>query len=486
MLAMKRLSDDDRTILAKLLGKDPESISREDIMNTPKVQKRIEELSEFHSKWFSKGKGERLSQWRGGDIHLDTAANMAHKLRFVPHASYTAEESELLVALSGKNGLQTELTAGELDKVRRDLTKHVSINGSYYQPTILALFNFNDRLGVESLLPAARRQAMFNTILDAFSVERTDVRFGFDDDSFISSAASDGSPNEDSCSSVHLNLGNGGTIIMDAVFDGVGGGDKGTVESMTNAQRASAIAKSVFEISAAAGWISTPEDVRRTLVMADLAILSEQLRSKESVDISRENDMATTASVTFMRGNEFYGIHAGDSVWKVMRGGKVIMENRPHDVMFQLLCTARSMVVDEWKNADRGTDNLAARELEEFELAVAKKLADLKRCTGALIMDAVVSTLGDATHIQINNVDKDPVPIILEKNDLVLNASDGLHKRVCDHEVDMIFRGASMDTALASGQLLALAEGRMPRLCRCEVSGEEDDKTFVLRKVEGK
>jgi len=218
-------------------------------------------------------------------------------------------------------------------------------------------------------------------------------------------------------------------------------------------------------------------------VMTDIEIISEQFRSKQNLDFNRENDMATTASVTFIKGNKFYGIHTGDSDWQVIRGDRVITQSRHHDAIFQLLYYARSMVTDEWKRAGRNTEKLVAGEEQEFEGTVAHRFAELKRSAGALMSG--VSVLGDTTHIQINNMDNDPVPLILEPGDLVVNASDGLRKRVCHHEINSIFQGAGKDVALASGHLLALAEGRMLRLCKCDVSGEKDDTTFVLRKAEG-
>jgi len=488
MQGAQRLGERDKAILAKILGKRIDSLSAQDMVGFKPVDKAIGELSAFRSRWFSQDKEVRQSHWRRGLADITTAASMAHKLRFLPHATYSREESEMLAALSGRECTPEEITLEELGQIKTALAKHIGMRKTY-QPAVLALSAFEERFRISSLLAAVRRQEMFNIILDAFGAPRRDIGFRFDDDTFISrpKRLDPGAPsvNEDSCSSVHL-ISEDGAITMDAVFDGVGGNFIGEVEGTSNGERASTIAKSVFEISAAAGWISTPEDVRRTLVMADLMIVSEQLRSKEYDNAKVENDMGTTASVTFIKGDEFYGIHAGDSIWKVIREGKVVMESRPHDTMFELLHSSRPIVKEDWELAGRRTQGLSPEETQEFERAVESKARGImKDIQGMLSAGSVMSTLGNPTYIHINNQEREATPFILQPGDVVLNESDGLPKRVCDHEMMKILQEAGGDVKDASQQLLALADGRMPRRCDCEVSGVEDDITFKLRRVEG-
>jgi len=103
-----------------------------------------------------------------------------------------------------------------------------------------------------------------------------------------------------------------------------------------------------------AGWVATPEDVRKVFIIAHLAIVMEQIRTlKETREREcpedmreefekdpeaaiggywiQENDMGTTAVVSFQDGEKFYGIHCGDSDYMVIRDGEVVIQSVGHN-----------------------------------------------------------------------------------------------------------------------------------------------------------
>lgn len=407
------------------------------------------------------GDPQRLRYWRAETTDLLTLGDLAYKIIFSPEERYTPEENVLLSEIRRTlpdSLFHEELTEEGRDSIKKAFTYPLSQESNEYNDQFQAISKFADELKPESLLAAAQRQAEFHILLEFLDipVERAS---GYIDYSNCNTKAKKWEGNDDSVSSAVVTLPDGRKVVLDAVFDGMGGHMGGSV--------ASGIAKDIFEAAAIAGWITSPEDVRKFFVITHLAIILEQIRDlKErrgsdgsSEDTqgywTQENNMGTTGVVSFQCGREFYGIHCGDSDYKVIRGGKIAFQSVGHTLLNDIL--------------------KAGKDKEEFQ----KNLAHI-----------VTSALGSIIkQIHINNEDSGYTPFLLQKDDKRITVSDGISETICDHEYQIIIDKVGGNLQAAANAVMDLAEERSSKepyrpLCGCkEKAGKNDDKSLILRRA---
>lgn len=395
-----------------------------------------------------------LELWKRNRVNLLTLASLVHARRFTDTDSHPPEEVEMLVKLKqGPNieGFLKAFTKKTDEKKRHD-----------YYPEIQEVFQEFPDVRYSSLAAAARRQSESNTMLEFLGVpvEKTRVTFDYKNCFLLPEITGDkdGSavykdPCEDTMSSMVIVLEDGRKIMLDAVFDGMGGHGHGA--------RAAEIAKDVLEISAIAGWIKTPEDVRKALVAADLCILMEQWESKhDKSNLKRQNNMGTTAVVSFQCGDEFYGIHCGDSEYRIIRDGETVFKSHSHNYEYDVRRAGKDPDRPEVKEMMRGHRHM------------------------------VTSALGSSTtYININNVEgTEYSPFMLRPDDAIAVDSDGVNDPLCaDHEYPMAIAGSN-DIAEArlnivnTSTLRSDRDSFYPTKCGCEDrEGKNDDKAFMLR-----
>lgn len=363
------------------------------------------EVGDFR-RWAINAPGAQIRElWRFCGPNYLSMASLIHKIRFTKEQLTPDEELHLRMTAQ-EDGIDA----------RKRLEK---ILGEGLTPAVPEAISGRQ----EGLLHDARASAEFCTMLDILGVPREGISAAIDRSIGFSKGClkKDGNHkgNDDSFTSIQMFSSEKGGITLDAVFDGVSGHHGGSV--------ASGIARDTFEIAALAGWISSPEDVRRALVLADISIHAE----KKRYGLPR---MGTTAAVSYIEGKNFYGIHCGDSDWKIIRDGRVIHSSNPH-----------------------GAGNI------------------------------IWSSLGISMRsLDINNQNHLPEPIIMLPDDVALTCSDGIGDVVCDHEYGGAIARKAVPDAIAS--IVALADSRkdsetkymLP--CGCgEISGKDDDITLTLR-----
>jgi serine/threonine protein phosphatase PrpC len=474
------------------------SFWNENLMDDMLAPQAHEKLLAMRANWFFADKDQRRSQWRRGEQDLLTAGGTIHRFRFMDDATYAPEEMELLSLFADRGMIDgsVDLSASERDYLRAAFSVHTDPEDGTYRHPIMVFQAFGSAMAAVSLRKAARRQAQFSTFLCAFGVEHQHVKAFHTDDFDTQAPKRDRNGNylvsDDVSSMWHIRDEGGALMLLDGKFDGMGGEKMGEEKGISNGLRASTIAKDVMDSCALAGWIRSPEDVRRALVMADIAIVVEQMSVKgdDSDSDKQVNRMGTTASVIFQKGEEFYGIHCGDSEWKVIRDGSVVFKSVPHDTVFGVLASAHDMVSSAWRSSGIDTGALDDSQKAEFELQVDSKAEEIRAWYGARLKEnAVTSALGMPKYIHINNRDRGYGPFGLERTDLLVNETDGVAKQVCDHEIPIVMEAVDNDLQAARQQLILIAEARRGKgphatLCQCEsITGakRDDDKTLSMR-----
>jgi len=350
--------------------------------------------------------------------------------------------------------------------------KTESENRRQYLPELVAVYKRYSDMRFSSLARTAQEQAELITLLDYLGVpaEKTNAdptyrkgplgicilvpeikNPGDEEKDYVYK-----NPSEDTISTITINNKDGSKILIDAVFDGMGGHGSG--------ERASFIAKDVLETAALAGWIKTAEDVRRALVLADLAITMEQISDKSDLNtLDRSNDMGTTAVVTLQKGDEFYGIHCGDSEYRLIRDGKMVFKSASHSLEYDM--------------KKQGAD---------IESDVAQQFLKNSR-------NVVVSALGaPVKYLDINNLGGfGYTPLTLQPDDVVAICSDGVNDPLCgDHEYAIVINDCEGNLEQAISIIMDLAKKRNKKkqlyqtMCECEDrEGKNDDRSLILRKA---
>ncbi|VVC04135.1 Protein phosphatase 2C [Candidatus Bilamarchaeum dharawalense] len=425
-----------------------------------------EKLHAHYDLWFKTPMEERCQYWHHGSLDLFTAASLAHKVRFDPDPKFSREEVGLVdsfVSLPQHKGrykrsaenLPTSLDESFSD---RDLSPEIQnalrrafvspTSNRRYQPNILDIAAFDSAMDLGSLRRAAFKEAQFNLLRSFLWVEHSaHGEVSYNDTVMKAKRDENGNPKvcEDNFSSATIITPGGHVIQLDAVFDGMGGHFGG--------ERASEIAKEVFELAAIAGWLKTPEDVRRIIVMIDLAIVMEQINSKTNDSSYQENNMGTTVTVTFQKGKEFYGIHCGDSDWRIIRDGETLEESTGHS---RSLSFAYEFVLADLRRKGLELHNLTPEQTREFYKLVLEKTKEFP-----FPANHIGSAAGaGAGLIFINNRVYQHEPIILENGDIVVANSDGVGVPVCPHEFARVIELYHGDLAEARAALINMAESR--------------------------
>lgn len=489
-------------LLARILHKAPESINQHDKTRIREVECFINYQENFSRQWFFASPEERRAQWRRGMVDLMTAADIAHKFRYMDKPAMSADEADMLEVIFPTKGIKSfEEISGPLgEDFLHALVFHVDDAGKY-DNALMSIASLGNQVQPASLLLAAQRDAEYSILLDAFGAENPHPVGIIETSACISrSKLEQGKPassNDDSVSSVKIAVPGKGMIILDAVWDGMGGHHTGETGGLKNGQRASNIAKDVFEISAVSGWITSPEDVRKADVLADLAIVMEQISLKENPDEMRENNMGTTASVFFQHGAESYGIHCGDSRWRIIRGQDTIFESDEHTSTYLAREKARKTVARIWGSTGTDLAELNEGQQIDFEMQVRAQTKPEILSLAALYPgglpppNVVCSVLGARPMlIHINNVEQGPRPMILHTGDLLAVSSDGIIS-VCDHEIAILAEQAGNRLDIVRDQVINLAEqreGKGPHstICKCKTreGKQNDDKSLVLRRAD--
>lgn len=431
-------------------------------------------LHALRNLWFNTPQNERFAYWKHNTLDLHTAAGLAHKVRFVADHSLSREEKGLAVTLinatytdscydRNSSGLGLSLSNqyspngvvrlpdDNLANLRDAFTKATSDN-KYKQP-IVHLAAFDGQMRSESLLTAAYVQAQFDVFISAlgFDTQSPQTKITYDHSDMKAKRDKTGNPQkcEDNFSSAEVHLPDGSVINLHAVFDGIGGHQGGEV--------ASGIAKEVFEISAMAGWITTPEDVRRTIITADLAITMEQILRKTSSDLYVHKAMGSTMSVAFQHNDQFYGIHCGDSDWKVIRNGAVVFRDIGHSLAYEYGYESALREL-----SGRDPSSLTPEETRQFFRRVKEETEKYESSEFVIAhRNVIVSAVGGiANYITINNMDSDALPFILKDGDHIILNSDGIGVPVCDHEFALFLDLYHGDLKQVREALISTAEAR--------------------------
>ncbi len=416
-----------KRLFKRLLGKGNMSrISKTDRERVDLVTAQIRPYEENRRLWLS----DTSVFWK--DNSLYAVGELAYRVRM-----NSMEESDAMM----------------LEKIgcNAEAAKNVFTKKSYYEdderqyyPEILELVKEFD-LSYSSYRESARRFREFSVLSEFLtgtpvrSTPKLTIEKGM-------TRKKDGKDkvNEDSYTSIVL----ADQTRLNAIFDGMGGHGNGDL--------ASQLAKRMFEVAAFAGWIKNPDDVVRTLITIDLALVHEQISMKKRRGGVVESSMGTTVAVTLCRGNEFFGVHVGDSPYKIIRDRKVIMEATPHNIAYE-----------------------AKRRGQTIDFDISSMSHFISSALGA-----------ESNYIDVNNGTLGPV--LLSEGDIVMLSSDGVTDVVPDSEMLEVLRMTNNDLKQTASKLINLAVPRTdPGQEYSTMSGESvrgkgsDDKTLIFDKVEG-
>ncbi len=372
------------------------------------------QMDEFR-RWVSHLLPESLgTEWRRMNPCASTLASLVHKLRFTDKPLLAADEEMLL---------RRAFRSNQISNGMNDILASSAANGfNFYSHGPLTTLPHLVWGGREPLLEDGRASMEFETVLDLLGIAREAHSASIDMARGICIGSmnleGDHASNDDSKSSLEIRVG-GRHISLDSVFDGVSGHHGGSV--------ASSIAKQALEVSALAGWIRCPEDVRRALVLADIAINMEKKRTGL-------HDMGTTATISYFEGNRFYSVNCGDSKSLIVRGGKTVFSSNAHGFGNRI-----------WAGLGIGP-----------------------------------------RAIDINNKPKGLYePIILQTGDAAFTYTDGIGDTVCEHELAMALP-ASQEEAVR--KIVSLADSRRESgqtyktTCGCpDRGGKDDDISLFVR-----
>lgn len=451
-------SPEEGALLRRIRGKgEDEKLTGEDF-DVENIAQYQQALRRYETFWFGTPAYERAAFWKKGVTNLLTAAELSHRARYTGDLSLSDSEKKLLSIAFAKDA--SELTGDDvtaLDGAFMNKTYNDDRDHKLYFPQLLTLARHGESMKLRSLYFAAQRQSEFNTLAEFLGCPVPEPRTVIHTNNGMSvpkiRKGQYAKTNDDSFSSATVTT-LAGTVRFHGVFDGMGGHASGDV--------ASTIAKTVFEIYAVAGWLRSPEDVRRALLLADIVISTEAISLKTRNDDFQEQqcNMGTTATITMQKGNELYVVHSGDSPAKVLRDGQTFHDTDEHNYAFEL----RAMG-------------------QQFDPAMIPS-------------NIIVSALGAVTkYISINNgTNSKHAPVILQEDDILMVASDGITDVVDDSEIHYIIEQCGGDLNAAMHQIIALAEGRdglgpfksiVPG-SPLEIKGKgSDDKTIIMERVRG-
>jgi len=426
-----------------------------------------------------------MNLWSNERADLVTFGHLAYKLRY-SQKNYTQEEAALLHSVLEKDERPSPKSEDALRKAL--ITKTIDKDEvHWYRPEVMKLYKAWPSMRFDSLQVSARMQDEWNTAMEfmGLPVQRPNVLVVKANTLVRPKKTQEGKYVETSedCA-ISLVIGTeDGPILLDAIFDGMGGHNYGA--------RASSLARSVLAISAFAGWIRSAEDVSRALITADLAITMEQIADKDKQEDDdgekkkgadsdkRTNNMGSTAIVALQKKDLLYIVHCGDSEGRVIRDGKAIFKTQSHDMRYQF-----------WQEAV-ASDNPQFKECFGPDGSViSPDLKEMFRNRRHVITSGLGASLN---YLSINNSHTSHEGIQLMPGDVIALDSDGINEPVCaDHEYALLIREAGGNLGRAREKIMALAELRQqdapysPRCAelgvKCEKrDGKNDDKSIMLR-----
>ncbi len=368
--------------------------------------------------------------WREPAANVVSAASLIHKARFTKQP-LSPDETALLARLVKDKALKS----GELAYLEKEFTNDMSARpiGEEIRSLLYC--------APDPLAEAAQESMEFDTLLDFLGIRRDRVSAALGGAHALSKAHSYSEPlnpeNGDAMTSATIGLSGGRSFSLDAVFDGVSG--------QGGASIASALAKDTLEVAAICGWLRGPEDVRMALLLADIVICMEKERTGEW-------DMGTTAAVSYIEGDRFFGIHCGDSDWRIVRAGESVRSSKPHGFGNRI-----------WSGLGIGPRNVHINNAD---------YPDGARPAGGS---------PEAAGYR---------PVILEEGDYVLTLTDGIGDVLCAHELAGICSSAGDDEGLAARSIFSLADTRKdpysqyPPPCGCmPINGKDDDMSIIVRRM---
>ncbi|HSB47608.1 MAG TPA: hypothetical protein VLD37_06350 [Candidatus Bilamarchaeum sp.] len=585
----KRYTPEEMATLGLIFRKPADKISADDLTRTEDIARYIHTIRNFESFWFGTGMDARRDFWKSGKLDTLAAADLVHRVVFLTDWQYRPEDFRLMTRINqhnpaDQNEMNNMTTAFVNELLRKSDGKapyaavvnlHDQLAPNPFRDILCSAQEHEEFatlaqfLGVQHVRAAGTlvskdsvcrpkivrdRYSLVDTRKDQTGVfldvqrkaggkmVKETVRFvshsKVGNDEFVHVEFPDkqvrrlqmtdapgggktligeekyNETNDDSLSQAVVSLENGETIELDAVFDGMGGHEGGYL--------ASGFMKQVFEVAALSGWITRPEDMRKVIVLADAVITLEQHKKGQY----GSTKMGTTATIGFLRGDEFFEAHVGDSDVKLYREGKMIYSSLGHSFVNQVLESGLP-VSDKVKEvaeviAKYGTsvnlavpgtsfkvqkdDSLKAvtdgrtvsftitRDGSVFcqgtgEPMLYEKLIEAFGSEhGNIVTGAVGHTISAMT---INNKKQDYAPLKIRAGDVRLLCSDGLTVPLCSHEFPIVIEQCGGDMKQAAEMIVDLAEQRRPNgqkefkpLCTCcERGSKNDDKSIVLKKV---
>lgn len=452
-------------------------------------------LSEFSRTWFQASVTERKEYWRVGAKDLLAAASLHHKLRFT-NVHLTKEETEVASLMLGHqlHEPDDENFEADIKTLKTAVVEKTTERTKNYLPEIFALGNDPQMNGM-SLTAAAKRSDEFDMLLYLLDIaEKPTVTKDIHAILTRPKPRNASDLNEDDATSFRITLPDGKEILMDVICDGMGGQNAGSHSDgainhsgeryLTNGERASRIAIDTIEIAALAGWIKGPEDVRRAILSADLAIVADQISLKRYDDSSQESDMATTVVVSLNVGNDFYSIHAGDSK-SIVVNDSIHYETRPHNIKYEIYLSIKKDITPEVhvQHPAYNEEQLA----QEVERRTVDKIKNIEG--GIRVASNIVSSgLGiGIPYLHINNTERDYKPIRLPADALVITTSDGMDQ-LCVHEFSPLVNGLGITAARVEAIDLSTArtdkDAPVTPSCGCPAkTGKLDDATVIIRRA---
>ncbi|MFH0737809.1 MAG: hypothetical protein V1827_04475 [Candidatus Micrarchaeota archaeon] len=428
--ASSQKKDVDFSLLEKILGKPNSEFTLDDFSAWEKVEKALIPMRRSYNLWYCIPQEERMRFWRKGKVDLLSVAGLAHKLKFAPKKALTPDEdhvvSEVLVSAKGYSSLN-ESEREMFQQMLYGQAVRGEDGGKSFPRSIKELFS-QGSMDARSLLEAAHQEGEFRILAGALGVGYPSARAKtiYNDWDSASHGSDDGA-----FSSVEVSFEEGRTLRLDLVADGM------SQANLEGGYGAAAIARDVFEICAIAGWITGPEDARLALMIADMAIINKQM--KRGNGLSLRADASCTAAIGVQDGGIFYGVHAGDCAWAILRGGEEAHSSQAHSGAWghrrRLYETALNEARQIWLEASFDPYDLPDSVGPEFERDVrdhADRLfeSDLK---GGAVPTEVESALGGSLkEVHINNAERGYLPIMLQEGDIIVLYSGGLADAVRD------------------------------------------------------
>jgi protein phosphatase len=412
-------SPDEITLICRIRGKQRSELVEDDY-DVRHYTEYLETYRENETIWMHSTRESRMAIWKRGLVSALTAAELCHRARYLQN--YTIDENERrMISIA----FQLEPSQVTEDHVRIFVTalksKYESEEPHIYHPPLVHIAQYADIMSLDSLSTTARRHSEFNTLAGLLGCNVSEPDTSIQSLGMTKPKTNGGVPatNDDCFSSAIVNT-EEGEVKLHAVFDGMGGHQSGDV--------ASNIARRVFELSAVAGWINSPEDVRKVILLADVAVTAEAISQKTTDNYRAENMMGTTATITMQRGMEFYGVHCGDSPYRILRQGTTIVSSEDHNRAFLFTLGGH-----------------------QIELPAAQR-------------NVIVSAVGTGTDfIAINNsIDGNFSAVRLHAGDVVMLASDGVTDVVHDEETHFLLE-------LHAGNLLQVMQRHI------EIASQRDE-----------